>query len=465
MAMTDFTIIRRSLRARLFSTVTTVVSVAVAVAMMLILLSMKDSGQRAFERGSGNMHMLVSADNSPLTSVLNGVFYANPPARPIPWARFRQIASDPRIAGTPGDSSMEGGFAIPAVQGDSYRGFPTLATSPEFFTRFRPDRATPWRVAAGRFFEREWEVVLGATAARGTGLKVGDSISLAHGRASGAPGAEQPDHASHVHDDFPHTVVGILEATGSSHDRAVFTNLESSWIIHAAERIESQEDAGGDHDREEDAGDHDDHDGHDDGHARPTAADLADSDRKITGIYVRCVTRAGSDASAVMPSVAAELRSDTSLTVADPASEIKRLFRIVGSVNQVLVGMAGVVMVSSGIGIMLALYNSMEQRRRQIAVLRVLGCSRGRVFGLIVTESAVLGILGVGAGLLLGMGGARLVAMVMKAQLGLVVTPTFPLHWVGAVGAGTVLLASVAGIIPAVMAYRTSVAKNLKPIG
>src|SRR5262245_43833020 len=135
--MTDFTIILRSLHARLFSTLTTVVSVAVAVALMLVLLSMKDSGQQAFERGSGNMHLLVSADSSPLTSVLNGVFYANPPSRWIAWSRFQEIASDPRITGDPANASLAPGFAIPNQQGDSYRGsFPTLATTPDFFSKF-----------------------------------------------------------------------------------------------------------------------------------------------------------------------------------------------------------------------------------------------------------------------------------------------------------------------------------------
>lgn len=459
MAMTDFTIIRRSLVARLFSTVTTVVSVAVAVALMLILLSMKDSGQQAFERGSGNMQMLVSADSSPLTSVLNGIFYANPPARPILWSRFQEIASDPRIAGDPSDKGMTPGFAIPNQQGDSYQGFPTLATTSDFFTRFSPFTDRPWKIAQGRAFDKDWEVVLGATSARTTGLRIGDTICLTHGRsdayrriqrsaaapqgAPGVPAAEEPENGTEVHTEFPFTVVGILEPTGSSHDRGIFLSLESTWIIHANERIAEASP----------------------GHGKATAADLVDADRKITGIYLRCVTRPGSDTSAVMPMVAAELRRDPSITVADPTSEIKKLFRIVGNINQILLGMACVVMLSSGIGIMLALYNSMEQRRRQIAVLRVLGCSRPRIFGLILTESAVLGLLGSVSGLLLGLVGAWGVAAVMKEQLGLVVQPTFPLEWILAVSLGTITLASLAGIVPAVMAYRTGVAKNLKPMG
>src|SRR5258705_6770351 len=136
--MTDFPIIRRSLIARLFSTVTTIVSVAVAVALMLVLLSMKDSGQRAFERGSGNMHLLVSRDASPLDSVLNGVFYARAPAKPILWPEYERLLKMPiaSLGGAPLSEVLE--YAIPIQQGDSYRGFPTLATTPDFFTRFRP---------------------------------------------------------------------------------------------------------------------------------------------------------------------------------------------------------------------------------------------------------------------------------------------------------------------------------------
>jgi putative ABC transport system permease protein len=436
MAMTDFTIIRRSLIARLFSTVTTVVTVAVAVAMMLVLLSMRDAGQQAFERGSGNMQLLVSGDASPLVAVLNGVFYANPPARALTWEKYKQIVAQYGL-------DHENAFAVPTQQGDSYNGLPVLATTPEFFSRFRPQEDQPWQLASGAFFAREFEVVLGAGAARTTGLRVGDRIFLTHGiaksRQLGTPGEMAP----HIHTDFAYTVVGILEPTGSSHDRAVFTDLNSTWIIHAHDRREREDPAV----------------------TTTTKDDLLDADRKITGIYIRVITSPGSSVSAVLPQVADALRRDPDVTVAQPVQEIRKLFAIVSNINAVFVAMAGVVMVSSGIGIMLALYNSMEQRRRQIAILRVLGCSRARIFGLIVTESAVLGLLGAGAGILLGMAGAQLVAAAMKQRLGVVVAPSVPLEWVLVVTLATVALASLAGIVPAVMAYRTSVAKNLKPIG
>ncbi len=436
MALTDWTIIRRSLTSRLFSTVTTSVTVAVAVGLLLVLLMMRESGKKAFSRGSGDMHLLISADASPLVSILNAVFYANPPRRPIAWEKYGQLS---KMA--PWD------YFVPTQQGDSYKGsVPVVATSVEFFTKFKPNPGEPWELAEGRLFEKEFEIVLGASAARASGLKVGDRIHLTHGisqsRQLGNPAATE---GMHEHEEFTDTVVGILKPTGGSHDRAMFTNMESTWIIHAHERYERA---------------------HPDGpEQETTAADLTDEDRKITGVYARLVTREGSDTPANLPQVFDQLRRDTSVTVAQPRQEIDKLFTIVGNIDRIFVGMGIVVMVSSGIGIMLALYNSMEQRRRQIAVLRVLGCSQGRVFGLVLTESAVLGLAGAALGLLGSLVGARIVAGIMKERLGLSIDATMSPEAALIVIAGAIALAAAAGLVPAIMAYRTAVSKNLKPLG
>jgi putative ABC transport system permease protein len=450
MAMTDFTIIRRSMLSRLFSTITTIVTVAVAVGLMLVLLSMRDAGRRAFERGSGNMHLLVSRDSSPLEAVLNGIFYAKPPQAPIRWDEYERLAAQFPLE-----------FAIPVQQGDSYHGFPTLATTREFFEQFHPASDQRWSIAQGRLFEKEFQVVLGAGAAKETGLKLGDRIVLTHGsggsRQGGESGGSGGGGAPHVHEQFKFEVVGILGLTGTSHDRAIFTSLNSSWILHAFDRRERAEhEQGG---AEANAG----HTAHDE--PPITAADLTPDDKLITGIYLRVAGRPGTDATALLPSVFDTLRRDRTITVSAPSDQIRKLFGIVASINQIFLAMAAAVMVSSGIAIMLALYNSMEQRRRQIAVLRVLGCSRARIFGLVVTESALLGIIGGAAGFVLCVVGGFVVAAVMKQRLGLIVQPTYSPAVVLGVIVGTVVLASVAGLVPAVMAYRTSVAKNLKPLG
>ena len=445
MAVSDLTIIRRSLTARLFSTITTVITVAVAVTLMLTLLSMRDSGKAAFERGTGNMHLLISRDSSPLVSVLNGVFYADPPARPIDAAKLAELRNTYESAFS---------FFIPTQQGDSYRGMPVLATTEEFFTRFSPDAdfnpddpnttGKPWTLAQGEFFDAPFEVVFGATAAKETGVRIGDEIYVVHGTEVSRKAADSAEQFSpHTHKDFEYRVVGILDPSGSAHDRAIFTDLTSSWIIHAHDRRQAQDPT----------------------ITTTTVNDLSAEDVLITGIYGRVATRQGSSVSAAIPAILAQLRADQSITVAQPKEQIDTLFEIVGSIDQILIAMAAAVMVSSGIAIMLALYNSMEQRRRQVAILRVLGCSRGRIVVLVVVESALLGLFGAIVGLGGALLGSQIVASALRAQVGLVVEPVFDPALTAGVAGASVLLGALAGLAPAILAYRTSVSRNLRPIG
>lgn len=431
--MSDFTIILRSMRARMFSTVTTVITAAVAVALMLVILSLKDAGRKAFDRGSGDMHLVVTAGgSSPMVAVLNCVFYANPPRSPLAWPQYEQLAK-----------RAPWSYAIPTQQGDSYAGQPVMATSTDFFAKFKPNPGEDWQLAEGRFFETSFEIVVGAAAAKVTGLRVGEKIHLTHGiKQSTTLGDAAKNEGIHVHDEYTYTVVGVLEPTGGSHDRALFTDLKSTWIIHAHDRRVREKPG-----------------------VTTTEADLLDEDMKITGVYLRLITRGGSDTPANLPQVFDSLRRDGSLTVAQPAQEIAGLFRIVSNIDKLFLGIAGVVMLSSGIAIMLALYNSMEQRRRQIAVLRVLGASQGRVFGLVVTESVLIGLLGAATGVLLAFVGANIGAGMLRQSLGLVINPSLPPVELVSVLVATVVLAAVAGMIPAAVAYRTSVARSLRPLG
>ena len=433
--------------ARMFSTVTTIITVAVAVALLLVLLSLGKSSKAAFERGTGNVHLLISRDSNPMVSVLNAMFYAGAPQRPLEWSKFKEI--ERIVIRNPRFRTNE--FAIPIQQGDSYRGYPVTATTPEFFERFSTDpdfvpiiendnstddaSQSSWEFQTGRPMQEMFDVVIGSEVARKTNLKIGSEIFLTHGRQD-SPGA-------HVHDEQAWTVVGILEPTGSAHDRAVFTRLESSWLIHARDLIEA--------------------DGGDRSIINPQSID--EEYKKITGVLVRVATRPGRKTSAALGQVAYRFSQDGQLTTASPSDEVNNLFQIVANLDDILLGMAIVVMISSGIAIMLALYNSMEQRRRQIAVLRVLGCSRPRIFFLVLLESAVIGMIGAILGVVLAWMAGYFVAVILEQRLGVVVEPKLDLWLTIIVIGGTLLLACIAGIAPATLAYRTSVARSLRPMG
>ncbi len=444
MAMNDWSIIGRSLKTRAVSTAITAASVGVAVSLMLVLLSLRHAGERAFASGSGNTHLVVSRDSSPLTTVLNVLFYADPPGRFIEWSEYQRLTDS-----APFD------WTIPTQQGDSYKGLPVVGTTAEFFTSFRPHERDPWRLASkragdaheGRFFDKPFEVVVGSTAADVTGLRIGDQIALTHGIARSRQGSSSSAGTAvepHVHNEFAFTVVGVLRPSGSAHDRAVFTDLVASWVLHAHDRRKLEDPTNAS--------------------LTTTPDDLTDTDRKITGILLRVATRPGmTDATASLQPVFNALRADQTITVAQPVQQIRTLFRIVSNVDRILVAMAAAVMISSGISILLALYNSMEQRKRQVAILRVLGCSRSRVFGLVLTESAVIGLIGAAAGVAMAFIGGRLATSALQERIGLVVEPSLPIELVLACSIGAVLLAAAAGAVPAVMAYRTEVWQQLRP--
>jgi putative ABC transport system permease protein len=426
--MNDFTIVFRSLKARLFTTVVTVVTVAIAVALLLTLLTLKRAGGEAFLRGSGNAHLLVSADASPIVSVLNAFFYAGAPARPLTEPKLLEI-----------QSSFPWKWTVPMQQGDSYRGFPTLATTTGFFSDFEPVPGEPWEFQEGRAFAANFEVVVGHEVADQTGLRIGSTLNFTHGAG---------DEHGHVHTEYAFTVVGILGPTGSAHDRAIFCSLESSWILHAQDRKERERaEAGLAHE-----------------HGPPlTAADLIEADRKVTGLLIRLPTRPGSDVSTAMQPEFDRLRRDPTITVANPAFEIQKLLAIVSRVDVLFVAMAVVILVGSAISILVALYNSMYERRRQIAIFRVLGCSRGRIFGLVMTESALIGVLGAASGAILSGVGGAVAGAYLRAQVGLVLGLGMDPQQTVIVIAGAVCLASLAGILPALLAYRTPVGETLRP--
>ena len=489
--MTDLSIILRSLKVRLFSTMVTVLTVAIAVGLLMALLMLRTSGERAFSRGTGNAQLLVSRDASPLESVLNGLFYANAPRNSITLEKYEEIVA-----------SFPWAWAVPTQMGDSYKGVPVVATNSDFFTEFQPVDGVPWTFEDGRRFARPYELVVGSDAARKSGLKMGDKVPLTHGFGHSRENA-------HVHDTHLFEVVGILAPTESSHDRAIYTDLTGSWVLHAEDRHAHHSHGGddghdhGEHDHDhdhahDDGHDHDhahdddhDHDhahgdghdhahdhghdhgdghdhahdhGHDHAHPKLEVEDLLPEDKLITGILLSTPSRRGGAVSAILPQAFDMLRKDTSITVASPSNQVDRLFAIVGNVDRLLLAMAWVVLISSGIGILLALWNSMEQRRRQIAILRVLGCSRERLFSLVITESILIGMFGAIMGIVVCWAGTLAIADQLRARLGIVIDPTMDARTILLVIAATMALAAVAGLAPAMRAYRTSVAENLRPM-
>ena len=294
---------------------------------------------------------------------------------------------------------------IPLALGDSYRGFRVVGAPHEYVAHYGG------RLAAGRLWEAPMQVVLGAEVARATGLAVGAKFVGAHG--IGEQGGD-------AHEEHPFEAVGVLAPSGTVLDRLVLTAIESVWEMH------------------EEHG------------AAPDEAK-----REVT---VALVSYASPLAAATLPRF---INERTTMQAASPALETARLLRMVGVGVEVLQIFGLALVVVSAVGVFVALYNAMRERRYDLAVIRVLGASPSKLFAIVLLEALLLALLGALLGLALGHGAAEAVGAWMAANRQPAISGALFLPqelWLVALAAGTGL---VAAAVPSWSAYRTDVAAVL----
>ncbi|MHB8899116.1 MAG: ABC transporter permease [Thermoguttaceae bacterium] len=344
-----------------------------------------------------------------------------------------------------------------------------------------------------------YDAVIGATVARKTDLKVGDKFRPGHGVDT-----DQGEE----HDEF--TVVGILKPTGTANDRGVFVNIEGFWLIHSGGHYDEKLDvmpeegaaaetaaapaaddghSGDGHSAHGHAGEeHAEHTaepaakpdtqpdaahptaGHPEPHdAAPAAAGAGEDgheahehehqgERRVTAILVRTDDKRIAGAMA-LPKI---INQENDAQAAMPAEEVTRLLEgIIGNIQAVLLVFAVMIVIVAGIGMMVSIYNSMSERRHEIAVMRALGARRTTVMAIILLESILLSLGGGILGIVLGHGLIGLLAPQIMEQTGVVVHALQfqPVELI--LIPGLIFMASIVGYLPAVIAYRTEVAESL----
>ncbi len=421
----------RSIRQRGLASALTALSMALGVALVVAVLVIHSVVADSFQRNAGlGYDIIVGAKGGKLQLVLNTVYHLSTPVENIPYSLLKEF--------TDGQYKPYVAKAIPYCLGDNYEGYRVVATVPDLF-----DDASAtgirYRFAHGRNFHKDdfFEGVVGSLAARKLGLKVGDTFRPAHGVID--------DKQGHTHDAF--TVVGILDPTGTPNDRALFINMEGFFLLENHAKPEVSGTKG-----DTPAAPHDDHDhdGHD--HAKP----LPESRRELTAILVRSATPA---ASVLLPN---RLNEGNQAQAVLPVREIRGLFDvIVEPIEWLLLGLTVLIVIVSGIGILVSIYNSMSERRREIAIMRALGARRSTVMAIVLIESILLSLGGGAAGWALGRGLIAGLSPLIAAQTGVAIGLAPPMLAELLLIPGLVMLATLVGYLPAMTAYRTDVARAL----
>ena len=442
----------KSIRQRLLTSLLTALSVSLGVALMIAVLLAGNILNRTFDLQQFGYDLIVGAKGSPLELVLSTVYRISPPIENLPWRYYQQLKENKHIAA-----------AIPVALGDRTEdgGFPILGTTPDYFSiPYAGDRTFRLK---GELLRGKWESVIGSQVAKENGWKLGDQFRMVH--------AGQDDY---VHDE-KFTVVGVLAPTGTPNDRTVFVNLNGFFAISGHEKpIEEAIAREAEFFRESEqeirqfyakdlaeyaAHAHHDHAGHEH-HDHPTP----DLQKEVTAILVRMKAEPGREILAQSRAIefSSRLKKGFQAQAVNPIMPMQRLMtNLVGNVRQLLLYLTGVIIVISGIGIFVSIYNSMSDRRREIAIMRALGADRIKVFSIILLESIVLCLAGGLFGIILGHGFVIVAAPIIEARSGLAIDP-FLFDSRELILLPVVIgLAILIGFLPGVTAYRTDVAENL----
>ena len=415
--MAIFTLAWKSLLNRRFTAGLTVVSIALSVTLLVGVERLRTEARASFANTLSGTDLIVGARSGPVQLLLYAVFRIGDATNNISWQSYQDIAAHPKVAWT-----------VPISLGDSHRGFRVLGTTSAYFEHYRYARDRRLVIAEGQQFADLYDAVLGAEVAEKLGYKIGDSIIVAHGAS---------DVSFARHDDKPFRVVGIIGRTGTPVDRSVHVSLEAIEAIHADWQS---------------------------GAPIPGVSISADQARNMK-LTPKAITAAlvGLKSKVATFHVQRFINDypEEPLSAILPGVALSQLWNLIGIAENALLIVSAFVVVVGLFGMLTALLTSLNERRREMAILRSVGARPGHVFALIMGEAGFLTLLGVLSGLALLYILLLAGQPVIESRFGIFIAigGLSSYEWIllgAVVGAGILV-----GSIPSYRAYRLSLADGL----
>ena len=400
-----------------------VFSIALSTLLLLSFERMRNDIRESFSQSVSGTDLIVGARTGAVQLMLYAVFHVGGATNNIRMSSLQAIAKHRAVD-----------WVVPISLGDSHHGRPVLGTTPEFFTRFLYGERQPLALAQGRAFRGDLDdlygAVIGAEVAQTLSYRLGQRITLSHG-AGAIPGAE--------HADKPFSIVGVLAPTGTPVDRTVFVSLEAIEAIHL--------DWGG-------------------GAPIPGLKIAAEQARKfdlapkqVTAALVGLKNRVA--VFAVQRAVADY--GDEALMAVLPGVALDELWEVVGIGERALLGMSAMVAVVSLAGLVAVVLAGLNERRRELAVLRAVGAGPRHVLLLLAGEGALVTLLGALIGSLLAVLLIVAAGPWIQGRFGIALKLSAPTASQWTVLAGIVAAGLLASLVPGWRAYRMSLADGLTP--
>ena len=405
-----------SLRARLVTTGLTVFSIALSMMLLAGVDCLRNGAKASFSGTVSHTDLVVGARGGDLPLLLSTIFHVGNASNNISWETYEHFARHPAVAWT-----------IPISMGDSFHGYRVVATDANLYAHYQYRGGQSLRFAEGHAPEQWMEVALGDEVARRLGLRLGAQIVLAHG-------IEERSILNHA--STPFTVSGILARTSTPIDQALFVTLPGEEAMHF---------------------------GWSDGTppAIGEAAPLLDPSKLKVDQITSFLLGTKSRVSTLYLQREISTYKPEPLTAIIPAYTLQELWGLLDYVDVALSLVSAAVLVVGLLAMVAALYTALNERRREIAILRAVGVHAGQIFGLFVAEAALIAVAGTVLGLIALYGLLYGLHGIMESRFGLPVAVTGISAQVAGYAVATVVVAGGLGIIPAWRAYRNSLMDGL----
>jgi putative ABC transport system permease protein len=410
----------RSLANRRTTALLTLCAIAVSVALLLGVQKLRTAARDGFANTVSGVDLIVGARSGQINLLLYSVFRVGDATANVSWDTYQKVARRSDVAWT-----------IPLSLGDSHRGYRVLGTNLDYFRHYKFAGGRELAFESGKPFADLYDAVLGAEVARALGYKLGDPIVISHGLGN---------VSFAKHDDKPFRVAGILARTGTPVDRTVHVSLEAITAIHVDWQSGMRALPGGRVDAE-----------------ATRAMDLTPD--SITAFMVGMQNRVMTFG---LQRAVNEYRQEALLAIM-PGVALTQLWNLVGIADTALMIVAAFVVLAGLLGMLTAILTSLNERRREMAILRSVGARPRHVFTLLVTEAGLLAAGGVTAGVALCYGLMYAAKPLLERRFGLFLEPGGLTGYDIALLASIVAAALVMGALPAWRAYRNTLADGLTP--
>jgi putative ABC transport system permease protein len=399
----------RSIANRRLTTVLTIASIALSVALLISVETVRRGVRESFAGTIRGTDLIVGARGGTQQLLLSSIFGMGAPAGTFTWETYERWAAHPAVKWT-----------IPVMLGDSYYGYRVIGTTDAYYEHYRYRKDGRVTLAEGVFPAGDRDVVLGAEVAERRKLGLGAEIALTHGlRGTGIS-----DHVEH-----PFRVVGILAPTFTPIDRSLYVTLEGVEGMHAEGEMGDPRSEIGEHE-----------------HDHALSAFLVGTKNRFESLKLQ-----------------REMNTDLTepLTAILPAVALTELWHTIGYAESGARIISFAVLLVGLLGMLVSLYSTLQERRREMAILRSLGAGPTRIAALLVLESGLLSVLGALGGLVLAYGAMVLGGGIAERSFGLFIpiTPPAMLEWLYL--GGVVVAGVLVGLVPAWRAYRNTLQDGL----